>query len=87
MLRWSLVELFLLENRAQRGGMLHLNPYLTDEQRELLEALPTGPFETSAAVARVFLPRARVLMAAHGHAYPEAFEEATRAYLAGLMEL
>lgn len=86
MLRWSLVELFLIENRAQRGGMLHLNPYLTAEQRTLLEALPASPLEMSAALARGFLPRARRLMATHGQAYPEELERATREFLAGLIE-
>jgi predicted nucleotidyltransferase len=85
LLRWSLVELYLIENRAQRGGMLHLNPHLTAEQRTLLAALPTGPFELSAALAREFLPRARTLMAAHGQPYPDEFERATLAYLDGLV--
>lgn len=57
MLRWSLVELFLIENRAQRGGMLHLNPHLTPEQQNVLAALPTTPFDLNGAVARSFLPR------------------------------
>jgi predicted nucleotidyltransferase len=87
MLRWSLVELFLIENRARRGGMLHLNPYLTAEQRALLEALPADPVEMSAAVARAFLPLARRVMAEHGQPYPHELERATRAYLAGLIEL
>jgi hypothetical protein len=85
MLRWSLVELFLIENRAQRGGMLHLNPHLTAEQRALLEALPTTPPELNAALAREFLPRARALMARLGQPYPDDFERATRAYLDGLV--
>jgi predicted nucleotidyltransferase len=85
LLRWSLVELFLIENRAQRGGMLHLNPYLTAEQRALLEGLPTTPPELNAALAREFLPRARALMAAHGQPYPDALERATFAYLDGLL--
>jgi predicted nucleotidyltransferase len=87
MLRWSLVELFLLENRAQRGGMLHLTRYLTAEQRALLEELPPTPLAMNAALARAFLPRARRLMAAHGQPYPEDLERATRAYLAGLVEI
>jgi hypothetical protein len=85
MLRWSLVELFLIENRVQRGGMLHLNPYLTAEQRRLLEALPTTPPELNAALTRAFLPRARELMARLGQPYPEEFERATLAYLDGLV--
>ena len=85
MLRWSLVELFLIENRARRGGMLHLNPYLTAEQRALLESLPTTAPELNAALAREFLPRARALMAGHGQPYPEDFERATLAYLDGLL--
>src|SRR5262245_47118299 len=85
LLRWSLVELFLIENRAQRGGVLHLNPYLTDEQRQLLEALPTTPVELNVALARAFLPRARDLMAAHGQPYPDEFERPTLAYLDGLI--
>jgi hypothetical protein len=85
LLRWSLVDLFLIQNRAQRGGMLHLNPYLTDEQRALLESLPTTPPELNAALAREFLPRARALMAELGQPYPAEFERATLAYLAGLV--
>ena len=85
LLRWSLVELFLIENRALRGGMLHLNQFLTAEQRGLLETLPTGPFASQGALARIFLPRARQLMAAHGQPYPDEFERATLAYLNGLI--
>src|SRR2546430_16828161 len=87
LLRWSLVELFLVENGAQRGGMLHLNRYLTAGQRALLEALPTEPFELTGALAREFLPRARALMAAHDQPYPDDFERATLAYLDGLTGL
>jgi predicted nucleotidyltransferase len=86
MLRWSLVELYLIENRARRGGMLHLNPYLTAEQRALLETLPAAPAEASAELAREFLPLARRLMAEHGQAYPDDLERATREYLAGLID-
>jgi predicted nucleotidyltransferase len=85
LLRWSLVELFLIENRARRGGMLHLNQYLSAEQRAILETLPIDPWEHHAAVARAFLPRARALMAAHGHPYPDALERATFTYLDGLI--
>jgi predicted nucleotidyltransferase len=85
MLRWSLVELFLIENGAQRGGMLHLNPYLTAGQRTLLDALPTTPLELNVALAREFLPRARGLMGRLGQPYPAEFERATLAYLDGLL--
>ena len=85
LLRWSLVDLFLIENRGQRGGMLHLNPHLTAEQVALLETLPTTAPELNVAVARAFLPRARALMARLGQPYPDDLERATFAYLEGLI--
>lgn len=86
-LRRRLVELLLLENDAPRGGVKRLNPLLTDEQRATLAALPL-PAPTRDAViasqlahARVFLPRARALLARHGLPYPDEFEQATRRHL------
>lgn len=86
-LRRQLVELFLLENGASRGGVKRLNPLLTEEQRALLAALPL-PAPTRDAIiasqlahAHVFLPRARALLARYGLPYPDDFERATRRHL------
>ncbi|MGN6674926.1 MAG: nucleotidyltransferase domain-containing protein, partial [Thermomicrobiales bacterium] len=86
-LRRQLIELMLLENDAPRGGVKRLNPLLTDEQRATLAALPL-PAPTRDAViasqlahARVFLPRARALLARHALPYPDGFEQATRRHL------
>lgn len=87
LLRDYLIDLLLLENGRQRGGAKRLNPLLTDEQRHVLVNLPPliptreSVVEGHLACARLFLPRARRLTAAHGHPYPEEFERATLAYL------
>lgn len=87
LLRGHLIELYLLENGSPSGGAKRLNPLLTEEQRRALAALPPLSATREAIIAghlapaRLFLPRARHLMAKRRLAYPEAFEQATRAYL------
>ncbi len=86
-LRNHLIDLLLLENGVERGGAKRVNPLLTEEQRRALANLPPESptheslIEVHLAYARLFLPRARRLMAARGRPYPEAFERATFAYL------
>jgi hypothetical protein len=68
-------------------GKRHVAALLDGEQRAVLASVPTlaptmaSVIEGRLAYARCFLPRARRLMAAHGLAYPEAFEAATRQHL------
>lgn len=82
-----LIDLFLLENGGRVGGGLHLNLFLTAEQQELLASFP--PLELTheslranqLTAARLFLPRARRLMAIHGLPYPDEFEREVLDYL------
>lgn len=63
-----------------------LRTYLTDEQNELLEALPPvaptieSGIEGYVALARIFLPRARRLAERTGATWPAAFERASVQY-------
>jgi predicted nucleotidyltransferase len=88
-LRNIAVDLMLAENGRTRAGMSPkaLARIMTDEQMAALAALPplsatraslTATLETYAALV---LPRARKLAAARGIAWPQAFEDATRAWL------
>ena len=87
LLRRYLIDLMLLANGSRRGGALHLNAFLTTEQRQVLEALPPlSPTRESViagnlACARAFRPLARLLMAQHGLSYPEQFERTTLEHL------
>ncbi|MGH2897428.1 MAG: hypothetical protein ACRDMZ_02040, partial [Solirubrobacteraceae bacterium] len=84
-----LIALLLMENGVDRNAMgkRRVAPLLTAEQRAVLAGLPPiAPDVASIAAgrveyARVFLPRARRLMAANGVAYPEALDAATRRHL------
>lgn len=70
-----------------RGGVKRLNPFLTPQQRAALEAATSvpatreGAIEGSLALARLFLPLARRLVAERGGAWPDAWEAATRDHL------
>lgn len=86
-LRRMTFDLFLDINGVPltaRGGALKRLPMLTADQRAALAALPaTGPDRAGAidgnlAWARLFLPAARAFAAAHGAAWPERLEQATR---------
>ena len=73
---------------AARGGALHLNQFLTGEQRGALEAVPPvgaapeSVLAAGTALARIFLPLAKKLAAETGAHWPSSFEDATRAHLA-----
>ena len=88
LLRRYLIDLMLLENGSKRGGALHLNAFLTTEQRRTLESLPAllptreAVVEGNLACALAFRPLARQLMARYALNYPEGFEQATLAHLA-----
>ena len=82
-LRNLLVELFIEETGApHRGGVLHLNRLITEEQQEVLASLPP-PVPTrdrliaaNIAYASAYLPRARRLAKLWGVEWPERFEAA-----------
>ena len=87
-LRNLLVELLIEETNAPyRGGALHLNRLLTDEQKQLLTALPPPAPNRQAmidghlACAAAYLPRARAFAKRHGVDWPERFEDVTWARL------
>jgi predicted nucleotidyltransferase len=90
LMRRMTFDLMLEENGiapSRRGGALHRNPLLTEEQRQALRGLPpmaaerASVIEGSAAFARIFLPRARRLAAEIGMTWPQAFEDATARHL------
>jgi hypothetical protein len=87
-LRNLLVDLLIEETNApNRGGTLHLNRLITDEQKDLLislpPAIPTRDAMISAhlAYANAYLPRARARAALLGMAWPDRFEAVTWAKL------
>ncbi len=87
-LRNLLIDLLIEETGApHRGGALHLNRLITDEQKALLVGLPTAVSNEASTIAAhlayaaAYLPRARKLAAARGIDWPARFEAATRAHL------
>jgi len=87
-LRNLLTELLIEETAApNRGGVLHLNRLISEEQKSLLAALPVpSPTRESViavnlAYAEAYLPRARRMARKIGVEWPERFEAATRAHL------
>lgn len=83
-LRNLLVELLIEETDApNRGGVLHLNRLITDEQKALLISMPPAIPNREAmitahlAYAQTYLPRARKLALQWGVEWPERFEEVT----------
>ncbi|RAH96098.1 hypothetical protein DLJ53_33250 [Acuticoccus sediminis] len=83
-LRNLLIELLVEETGApERGGALHLNRLISDEQKALLQALPLpvatreGMITAHLAYAAAYLPRARRLARIWGVDWPERFETAT----------
>ncbi|MBC7166519.1 hypothetical protein [Phenylobacterium sp.] len=90
-LRRLLIELMLEENGigpGERGGAKKLNPFLTADQRQELEALvPPRAVRAELLAANRdlrdrFLPRARRLAAARGATWPAAWEDTVRDSLA-----
>ncbi|WP_116597915.1 nucleotidyltransferase family protein [Primorskyibacter marinus] len=87
-LRNLLVDLLIAETNApHRGGVLHLNRLITDEQKALLTSLPPAIPNREAmiaghlAYAKAYLPRARRWARHLGVEWPEQFEAATWAKL------
>lgn len=87
-LRNLLVELLIVETAApHRGGVLHLNRLLTDEQKALLVSLPPAIASRESmitahlAYAKAYLPRARELALQYEIDWPEHFEKVTWALL------
>ncbi|MEJ8561689.1 aminoglycoside 6-adenylyltransferase [Yoonia sp. GPGPB17] len=83
-LRNKLVELLIAETNApNRGGVLHLNRLITDEQKALMIGLPPAlpdrdsMISTHLAYAAAYLPRARQRAKVLGIDWPEQFEAAT----------
>jgi len=83
-LRNLLVELLIEETGApDRGGVLHLNRLISDEQKELLTSLPPAipnreaMISAQLAYAKAYLPRARKLAVQWGVEWPARFEAAT----------
>lgn len=83
-LRNLLVDLFIEETGApHRGGVLHLNRLITQDQKDVLTALPPPVAEKNAmidahlAYAKAYLPTARARAARLGFEWPEVFENAT----------
>lgn len=84
LLRNKLVDLLIEETDApNRGGILHLNRLITEEQKELLVSLPPAVPDRNAmiaahlAYAEAYLPRARQRADRLGMDWPEDFEAAT----------
>ncbi|QPH55004.1 nucleotidyltransferase domain-containing protein [Pontivivens ytuae] len=93
-LRNHLVELLIEETAApHRGGVLHLNRLLTEQQKALVMSLPVPAPERAAIIAahldfaRAYLPRARRLAAERGVEWPERFEAITWAMLAETLSI
>ncbi|WP_390914634.1 nucleotidyltransferase domain-containing protein [Pseudosulfitobacter sp. SM2401] len=87
-LRNLLVDLLIEETDApNRGGILHLNRLITEDQKHLLTSLPPAVPTRDAmisahlAYAKAYLPRARNRATRLGMDWPERFEAATWARL------
>lgn len=93
-LRNLLVELLIEETNApNRGGVLHLNRLITDEQKAVLTSLPPAIPTRDAmitahlAYAKAYLPRARKRAQKLGIEWPEPFEAATWARLSQALSI
>jgi hypothetical protein len=87
-LRNLLVDLMIEETGApHRGGVLHLNRLITEEQKVVLGSLPppvaerNALIETQLAYAAAYLPRARRLAELWEVEWPERFEAVTWEHL------
>ncbi|ABD54464.1 nucleotidyltransferase domain-containing protein [Jannaschia sp. CCS1] len=84
LLRSKLVNLLIEETDApNRGGILHLNRLITEDQKQVLISLPPAVPERDAmisahlAYAAAYLPRARRRAERLGMEWPERFEAVT----------
>jgi hypothetical protein len=90
LLRKALIDMMVEANgrTGDRGGVKRLRAFLTDEQRQAVEALPPPAanreslIAANIALARLYIPLARSVAEREGVAWPEAFEAATREHLA-----
>jgi len=87
-MRTTLVDLMIAETAERhRGGILHLNRLITQEQKAALMTLPAAEptrqaiIDANVAYATVFLPRARAMATKIGMEWPDRFEEVTWARL------
>jgi hypothetical protein len=87
-LRNQFIALLIEESDiSNKGGALHLNRLLSDEQMAVLLSLPgieperQSVIDAHLAYADAFLPRARALASRAGVEWPEAFEAATWLFL------
>ena len=92
MLRGHLEALLMQDvSEPDPGGILHQSKLLPPEQMQLLKSLPyPGPerealIEANLAIAREFMPRARIMARRLGLEWPEVFEAATRRHLAATL--
>jgi predicted nucleotidyltransferase len=95
LLRSMAIDLMLGENGRARTerGVKRVSQMLTPEQRAAIAALPPlaatreSALASVAALAQLFLPRARALTERLGAPWPAAFEAGTRAYLERALNL
>lgn len=92
-LRDQLIKLMLAENGVRkRDGNKRLNPYLTQQQLDRLEHLPTPPvseqaiIEACRAITADFIARARLLAETAGDSFPEELLTATDRHLANHLD-
>src|SRR5215831_5361332 len=82
LLRSHLISLMLEENGVHDAGALHLSRVLTEEQMQIVSALPSPTASRSAVVeahracAKVFLPCAKSLAERLNIAWPDEFAAA-----------
>jgi len=93
-LRNLLINLLIEETAApNRGGALHLNRLITEDQKALLLSLPpltpdrNAAIEAYLAYAEAYLPRARRMAERMGIEWPERFEEATWTHLSRTLNI
>lgn len=84
LLRDFLIKLFIEETGvADKGGNLHLNRLITEEQKMILQSLPAliptreAVIRANLAYAAVYLPRARKMAEKRNIPWPERFEDVT----------
>ena len=88
LLRGLLADLYMQDvSDPDTGGILHMSKLLPAEQIKIMSELPfpnataDAVMDANLAIARVFMPRARVMAERLNVEWPEAFEAATRRVL------